>query len=77
MDTAELLRLLACPRCLGDLEALDCDGATAGFACAACQVVYPVRDDIPVMLVEEAIPREVWDSRPRTPESGAHPGGNH
>ncbi len=63
MNTEELLRLLACPKCLGDLEALDRDGATAGFACAACGVVYPVRDDIPVMLVEEAIPRDQWERR--------------
>lgn len=64
MNTEELLRLLACPKCLGDLEALDRDGATAGFACAACGVVYPVRDDIPVMLVEEAIPRDQWERQP-------------
>lgn len=63
MNTEELLRLLACPKCLGDLEALDRDGVTAGFACAACGVVYPVRDDIPVMLVEEAIPRDQWERR--------------
>ena len=63
MNTEELLRLLACPRCLGDLAALERNGETAGFACAACQVVYPVRDDIPVMLVEEAIPQEQWQRR--------------
>lgn len=61
MNTEELLHLLACPKCLGDLEALDRDGAAAGFACAACGVVYPVRDDIPVMLVDEAIPRDQWE----------------
>lgn len=61
MNTEELLHLLACPKCLGDLAALDRGGATAGFACDACRVVYPVRDEIPVMLVEEAVPREQWD----------------
>ena len=61
MNTEELLRLLACPKCLGDLAALQRGGATAGFACAACGVVYPVRDEIPVMLVEEAIPRDQWE----------------
>lgn len=61
MDTEELLRLLACPKCLGDLAALGSAGQTAGFACDACALVYPVRDEIPVMLVEEAIPREQWN----------------
>ena len=61
MDTKELLRLLACPKCLGELAALDRGGATAGILCAACGEVYPVRDEIPVMLVEEAIPREQWE----------------
>ncbi|MDE7240942.1 Trm112 family protein [Desulfovibrio sp.] len=61
MNTEELLRLLACPKCLGELAALDLEGKTAGFACDACAVVYPVREQIPVMLVEEAIPREQWD----------------
>ena len=31
-----------------------------GFLCPACAVVYPVRDGIPVMLVEEAVPRDQW-----------------
>lgn len=61
MDTEELLRLLACPKCLGDLAALERGGATAGFLCPLCAVVYPVRDEIPVMLVEEAIPRAQWE----------------
>lgn len=61
MNTEELLRLLACPKCLGDLAALGRGDDTAGFACEACKVVYPVRDEIPVMLVEEAIPREQWE----------------
>ncbi|MDO5483823.1 MAG: glycine cleavage system protein H [Desulfovibrionaceae bacterium] len=71
MNTEELLQILACPRCLGSLEALSCPdaqgapGQTHGFACAACDVVYPVREDIPVMLVEEAIPRPQWDKGKR------------
>ena len=60
MNTEELLQILACPRCLGSLEALSRGGQTAGFACQTCQVVYPVRDEIPVMLVEEAVPRAEW-----------------
>ena len=65
MNTDELLQILACPRCLGSLEALTRDGQTAGFACQACGVVYPVRDEIPIMLVEEAEPRAEWDKGER------------
>ncbi len=75
MNTEELLHLLACPKCLGDLEALGRDGAAAGFACAACGVVYPVRDDIPVMLVEEAIPRDQWERRQQPGDKSARKGG--
>ena len=52
----ELLEILACPRCRGQLELL---GGEA-LCCRACAVVYPVRDGIPVMLVEEAIPLGAW-----------------
>ena len=63
INTEELLRILACPKCLGSLSALEEGEAVAGFACAACQVVYPVRENIPVMLVEEAEDRPTWNAR--------------
>ena len=47
----ELLGILACPRCKGEVT-LSGDGA--GLDCAACSLRYPVRDGIPVMLVDEA-----------------------
>ena len=50
----ELLHILACPKCKGSLELL---GAEEGLKCAACAVVYPIRDEIPVMLIEEAVPQ--------------------
>lgn len=71
MNTEELLQVLACPRCLGELSAVESKGETAGFACAACQVVYPVRDAIPIMLVEEAVPKSQWDSEHRGSEERA------
>ena len=52
----ELLHILACPRCLGSLELITEAGADKGLACRACAVLYPIRDNIPVMLVEEARP---------------------
>jgi hypothetical protein len=57
----ELARLLACPKCLGPLAVLP---AQDGLFCAACDVVYPVREGIPVMLVDEACPRAKWTGSP-------------
>ena len=59
MDTA-LLQLLACPKCRGELTLVDRDGSVAGLACAACKLVYPVEVDIPVLLIEEAVPQADW-----------------
>ena len=47
----ELLDILICPACRGELE-LKHDGS--GLKCLACKRVYPIREDIPVMLVDEA-----------------------
>lgn len=58
----ELLRILACPSCKGELNLRAAKNGCEGFECAACGVVYPIRDDIPVMLIEEAIPIEKWEA---------------
>ena len=47
----ELLEILACPECKTPVEVV---GDGAGLRCATCWRVYPVQDDIPVMLVDEA-----------------------
>jgi uncharacterized protein YbaR (Trm112 family) len=47
----DLLEILACPACKGKVE-LQPDAS--GLKCIECRRVYPVRDDIPVMLVDEA-----------------------
>jgi uncharacterized protein YbaR (Trm112 family) len=47
----ELLSILVCPQCKSDLEY---DRAAEKLICAACGLRYPIIDDIPVMLVEEA-----------------------
>jgi uncharacterized protein YbaR (Trm112 family) len=49
--SAELLAILVCPACKGDL-AYDESGRT--LTCGACRLHYKVVDDIPVMLVDEA-----------------------
>lgn len=49
----ELLAILVCPKCKGELEYR---AAEPALVCHRCAVKYPVRDDIPVMLVDEAQP---------------------
>ncbi|MDO9110344.1 MAG: Trm112 family protein [Desulfatirhabdiaceae bacterium] len=47
----ELLKILACPKCKGDIylnETVD------GLICDQCKLIYEIRDDIPIMLIEEA-----------------------
>ena len=47
----KLLEILACPECKAEIELLPDE---AGLKCQECQRIYPIRDGIPVMLVEEA-----------------------
>jgi uncharacterized protein YbaR (Trm112 family) len=48
----ELLDILACPKCKGDIHLNDTGD---GLICDACRLMYPIKDDIPVMLIDEAI----------------------
>jgi len=48
----ELLDILACPKCKGDIHLTE---AEDGLICDACRLKYPIKDDIPVMLIDEAI----------------------
>ncbi len=48
----ELLEILACPACKAKVF-LTPDGN--GLKCGACFLVFPIRDDIPVMLIDEAV----------------------
>jgi uncharacterized protein YbaR (Trm112 family) len=47
----ELLEILACPNCKTKVELVK--NGTA-LKCGQCKRVYPIRDDIPVMLLDEA-----------------------
>ena len=47
----EVLAILACPMCKNPVHPLPDE---SGYKCEACKRFYPVRDDIPVMLIEEA-----------------------
>jgi len=59
---SELLEILACPKCKGDI-ALTPRGD--GLVCAKCAVVYPIREDIPIMLIEEAVELTRWEAGER------------
>lgn len=50
--SAELLDILICPACRARLELKN---GGAGLRCVSCHRLYPVRDDIPVMLIDEAV----------------------
>lgn len=47
----DLLEILVCPVCKKDVKLTDDE---KGLKCVECHRVYPIRDDIPVMLVDEA-----------------------
>jgi len=54
----QLLEILVCPSCHAKVE-LKSDGG--GLKCVECKRVYPIRDDIPVMLIAEA---KIEDEQP-------------
>lgn len=49
MVSKELLNILVCPKCKGELEE-----GKENLTCRKCLLSYPIKDDIPVMLIEEA-----------------------
>jgi uncharacterized protein len=48
----ELLEILACPKCKGDIYLNETGD---GLICDTCKLLYPIKDDIPIMLIDEAI----------------------
>jgi len=49
MLSPELLKILCCPKCHGNLKYV-----ADNLTCISCARVYPIRDDIPIMLVDES-----------------------
>ena len=50
---SELLEILRCPKCKSKVE-LKPNGSALKCVNDECRLVYPVKDDIPVMIIEEA-----------------------
>ena len=51
----ELLEVLACPKCKGNIRLNE---KKDGLICDRCKLLYPIRDGIPVMLMDEARPAD-------------------
>jgi len=49
----DLLDILACPKCKGPIKLNE---ANDGLICEACKLLYPIKEDIPIMLIDEAKP---------------------
>ena len=49
----ELVEILACPKCKGDLTLAP---DKTSLNCETCKVKYPIKDGIPIMLIDEAEP---------------------
>ena len=51
----DLLEIVRCPKCHGKVNERDAAGSP-GLVCESCRLVYPIVDDIPNFLIEEAKP---------------------
>ncbi len=58
----ELLEILACPVCKTPVKLVN-EGAA--LKCGACYRVYPIREDIPIMLVDEATIEQPENDNPQ------------
>lgn len=47
----DLLEILACPQCKGALRLTE---KQDGLICEPCKLRYPIKEDIPIMLIDEA-----------------------
>ncbi|MDL1965959.1 MAG: Trm112 family protein [Candidatus Omnitrophota bacterium] len=53
--SSELLNILACPKCKGNLRYVKQSPHGEGLICDKCKLFYPIKENIPIMLIEEAI----------------------
>ncbi len=53
MIKQELLDILACPKCKGPVHLNEQED---GLVCETCRLIYEIRDNIPIMLIDEARP---------------------
>lgn len=51
MISKDLLDILVCPKCKGEIQLTENND---GLICEKCRLLYEIRDDIPIMIIEEA-----------------------
>ena len=51
MISEELLEILACPKCKGPVKLAE---KADGLVCDSCKLLYEIRENIPIMLIDEA-----------------------
>lgn len=56
LTNKDLADILACPQCKGDLILT---GKEDGLSCMHCMLTYPIKEDIPIMIIEEATPLKI------------------
>ncbi len=49
----DMLDILACPKCKGNIYLSDAEN---GLICDNCKLLYEIKEDIPIMLIDEAKP---------------------
>ncbi|MCP5049144.1 MAG: Trm112 family protein [bacterium] len=54
----DLLEILACPACKTDIQLVEYKTGEHGLKCDNCKRIYPIKEGIPVMLIDQAIPAE-------------------
>jgi hypothetical protein len=50
---SDLLKIIVCPKCRGDIRL---NASEDGLICDQCQLLYEIRDGIPILLIDEARP---------------------
>ena len=58
-----LLAILFCPKCKGELVLSE---DPPSLTCARCRLVYPIREGIPILLIDEARPMDRPEQDPKT-----------
>ncbi|WP_417908738.1 Trm112 family protein [Candidatus Electronema sp. PJ] len=61
MISQNLLDIIACPQCKGAVQLTEMQDS---LVCPTCQLLYAIRDGIPIMLLDEAKPLEYLRSSP-------------
>ena len=48
------VKLLTCPDCKDNLHVIEDNDMIFGFSCLKCDIIYPIKNDIPILLAKQA-----------------------